>query len=84
MFKVAEGRPGALLGCLLSLAGTYAAAFMFFPVNPTPRGALVVSGSVLALAIVLVPILRGLGGSRTVTNAENFVAFGFVFWLLLD
>ncbi len=84
MLKVADGRSGALLACLLSLVGTYTAAYMLFPVDPTPRGALVVPGSILAVAIVLVPVLRGLGGSASTTNAENFVAFGFVFWLLLD
>jgi len=84
MIKVAEGTSGALLGCLSSLAGTYAAAYMLFPPDPTPRGALVLSGSFLAAAIMLVPILRGAGGNPSVTNAENFVAFGFVFWLLLD
>ncbi len=84
MFRFADGRSGAILGCLLSLIGTYVAAYLLFPDNPTPRGALMVPGSVLAAAIILVPVLRGLGGSSSTTNAENVVAFGFVFWLLLD
>lgn len=84
MRNLVEGRSGAILACLLSLAGTYAAAYVVFPADPTPRGALVASGLVLSIAIVLVPVLRGLSGSASVTNAENFVAFGFVFWLLLD
>lgn len=84
MFRFADGRSGAILGCLLSLIGTYVAAYLLFPDNPTPRGALMVPGSVLAAAIVLVPVLRGLGGSSSTTNAENFVAFGYMFWLLLD
>lgn len=73
-----------MLGCMLSLVGTYIAAYWLFPADPAPRGALMLSGSVLAAAIVLVPVLRGVTGSASVTNAENFVAFGFVFWLLLD
>lgn len=84
MFKFADGRSGAFLACLVTLAGTYVAAYMIFPADPTPQGALVASGSVLAAAIMLVPVLRGVGNSASITNAENFVALGFVFWLLLD
>ena len=84
MFSAVQGRSGAVLGCLFSLVGTYASAYMLFPADPTPRGALVMSGTVLAAAIVLVPFLRVLGGSDEVTNAENFVALGYVAWLLLD
>lgn len=84
MLKAVEGRSGAILACLLCLVGTYVAAYALFPANPTPRGALMASGMVLAASIILVPVLRGLTGSRDVTNAENFVALGFVAWLLLD
>jgi oligosaccharide repeat unit polymerase len=77
-------RRGALLGCVLSLVGTYVSAVTLFPSNPSPAGALVVPGLVLALSIIAIPALRMISGSSTATNAENFVAFGFVFWLLLD
>jgi oligosaccharide repeat unit polymerase len=79
-----DGPSGAVAGCLTSLAATYAAAYVLFPVDPTPRGAMFLPGLVLALGIVIVPILRVLGGGPSATNAENAVAFGFVFWLLLD
>ena len=84
MLKLVDGKSGALLACALSLVGTYLAAVVFFPDNPTPRGALIESGSILALAITIVPILRVLSGAASATDAENIVALGFVFWLLLD
>ncbi len=84
MLKAIDGRSGARLACALSLLGTYLAAVIFFPDNPTPRGALMESGIILALAITIVPILRVLSGAASATDAENLVALGFVFWLLLD
>jgi oligosaccharide repeat unit polymerase len=82
--EVFDLRRGALLGCVLSLVGTYVASVMLFPADPSPQGALVVPGTVLALFLIAIPVLRMISGSATATNAENFVAFGFVFWLLLD
>lgn len=84
MLKNVEGRSGALLGAVLAAIGTFVAAYVVFPDNPAPRGALVMSGSLLAISIMVVPILRTLTGSPSITNAESFVALGFVFWLLLD
>lgn len=77
-------RRGALLGAVLALAGTYVSTVMLFPANPAPQGALVVPSVVLAAFLVAIPVLRMVSGSVAATNAENFVAFGFVFWLLLD
>jgi hypothetical protein len=82
--EVFDLRRGALLGCVLALVGTYVASVMLFPADPSPQGALVVPGTVLALFLIAIPVLRMISGSATATNAENFVAFGFVFWLLLD
>jgi hypothetical protein len=84
MRNLVEGRNGAILGAVLSAIGTFLAAYVLFPEDPTPRGALVVSGSILSIAILTVPAMRVLAQSPATTNAESFVALGFVFWLLLD
>ncbi len=84
MLRLVEGPSGARLAALLSAIGTFVAAFVLFPEDPVPRGALVVSGSLLAAAIMAVPLLRALSGSAQTTDAESFVSLGFVFWLLLD
>lgn len=84
MLRIVDGANGARLAALITAIGTFLSAVIFFPENPAPRGALVVSGSVLAAAIMLVPVLRTLAGAKSTTNAESFVALGFVFWLLLD
>ena len=55
-----------------------------FPADPTPRGSLTVPAIVLAAGILLLPAMRAIRRSPTLLNAENVVAFGFVFWLLLD
>jgi len=60
------------------------AALMLFPEDPKQRGALVASGSVLALGIVFVPLMRVFTNAKTMMNADNFVALGYVGWLLLD
>ena len=59
-------------------------AIALFPVDPTPRGALTIPAVILTSGILLLPFMRAIRRSTTVLNAENFVAFGFVFWLLLD
>ena len=74
---------GPLVGFVASLVGTLAAV-MLFPEQPTPPGALMVPALVLSAAIVIVPVMRFFTGAATKMNAENFVAVGFVFWLLLD
>jgi oligosaccharide repeat unit polymerase len=81
---VIDIRRGSVLGCVLSLLGTYLACVVLFPENPAPRGALIIPGLVLAAAIVAIPAMRMISGSSQATNAENFVAIGFLFWLLLD
>lgn len=73
-----------LVGFFATLVGTFLATVVFFPSQPALKGALVVPGIVLSLAILLVPILRAIGSTKTILNAENFVAAGFLMWLLLD
>ena len=79
----AEKSTGPLVGFIAALIGT-AAVVVLFPDRPSPRGALVVPAFVLSVSIVVVPIMRALTGAATRMNAENFVALGFVYWLLLD
>lgn len=83
VLAVAVRSTGPLVGFVMSLLGTVAAVVLF-PEQPSPRGALFVPALVLAAAIVIVPLMRGLTGAVTKMNAENFVALGYVFWLLLD
>ena len=59
-------------------------ALTVFPDDPSPKGALVLPASILASGILLVPVLRAFRRSPTLLHAENLVAIGFVFWLLLD
>ena len=59
-------------------------ALAVFPADPSPRGALVVPATILAVGILLVPASRAFRRSPSLLNAENLVALGFVFWLLLD
>ena len=59
-------------------------ALSVFPADPSPKGALVLPATILAFGILLVPVLRALRRSPTLLHAENLVAIGFVFWLLLD
>ena len=80
---VAAKSTGPLVGFVMSLVGTLATVVLF-PAQPTPRGALFVPALVLSAAIIVVPLMRALTGAVTKMNAENFVAIGFVFWLLLD
>lgn len=41
-------------------------------------------GTVLAVSIIFVPAMRVITTSKTMMNADNFVAIGYVGWLLLD
>lgn len=60
------------------------AALSVFPADPSPAGALTVPALLLSAGILLVPLMRAAKRSPAILNAENLVAFGFVFWLLLD
>ena len=83
MGEMDDGRSAAMAGCIASLAGTFI-AYMFIPTDPAARGALLVPALLLAGGILSVPVFRFLSGSKDTLNAENIVAFGFVYWILLD
>src|SRR5687768_6903259 len=70
------GFAATAVGLLIALA--------MFPQDPSPEGALAVPATILAGGILLLPALRAVRRSPSILNAENLVAFGFVFWLLLD
>jgi oligosaccharide repeat unit polymerase len=70
------GFAATVVGLLVSLA--------VFPADPSPRGALTLPAAILSTGIVFLPALRAIRRSPTLLHAENFVAVGFVFWLLLD
>lgn len=77
------GRSEALVG----FAATSVAlllALAFFPADPSPPGALAIPAIILAAGILFVPIVRAIRRSPQLLYAENLVAFGFIFWLLLD
>lgn len=59
-------------------------ALALFPADPSPSGALMLPAVVLAMGILLAPILNAIRKSPRLLYAENLVALGFVFWLLLD
>jgi oligosaccharide repeat unit polymerase len=86
-FDAAQTRASVLTspmaGFFAALIGT-AAVLTLFPERPTPRGALAWPALALSASIVIVPLLRAVTGAPTKMNAENFVALGFVYWLLLD
>lgn len=81
--KVTREHYGPVLGLATSALGTLG-ALMLFPDNPSPRGALFVPGTVLAVSIIFVPAMRVITNSKTMMNADNFVAIGYIGWLLLD
>jgi len=59
-------------------------ALSVFPADPSPRGALTIPAVILSAGILLVPISRAIRRTPQLLGAENLVAFGYVFWLLLD
>jgi oligosaccharide repeat unit polymerase len=59
-------------------------ALALFPQDPSPRGALTIPALVLTAGILFVPALHAVRRSPRLLLAENLVAVGFVFWLLLD
>jgi oligosaccharide repeat unit polymerase len=59
-------------------------ALSAFPADPSPRGALTFPALILTAGIILVPVSRAIRRSASLLNAENLVAGGYVFWLLLD
>ena len=70
------GLGATLVGLLIALT--------VFPADASPRGAMTIPAAILAAGILFLPVLRAIRRSPTLLNSENLVAFGFVFWLLLD
>lgn len=83
MVELAGGRSEAGLGFGFTVVALLI-GLAVFPSDPSPRGALAIPAAILAAGIVLVPVLRAIRRSPTTLNTENLVAFGYVFWLLLD
>ena len=54
-------------------------ALAVFPADPTPQGALLVPAMLLTGGILFVPILRAIRRSPKMLDAENLVAFGYMF-----
>jgi oligosaccharide repeat unit polymerase len=77
------GRSEAGIG-FASTAVALLIALAVFPAQPSPRGALSIPAVILSAGILLVPLLRAIWRSPKLLHAENLVASGFVFWLLLD
>lgn len=81
---LADSRSAPLIGFGAAVLATVMATVAFFPDQPGPQGALVLPALILTIGLLVVPVMRFLTNSDEVTNAENFVMLGFVFWLLLD
>jgi len=59
-------------------------AMGLFPLEPTPKGALAWNAIVMSAGILFVPAFRVIRRAPTMMNTENFVALGYVYWILLD
>lgn len=82
--KQLDGPSAPLVAAVVTLLGTFVATVTIFPDQPSPRGALMVPAIVMSIAILLFPAMRMFAGSPRMMNAENFVAGGYLMWLLLD
>ena len=76
-------RSEAMIG-FATTAAALLISLAFFPVEPSPQGALTVPALILTTGIMAVPVMRAIRRSPRLLDAENLVAFGYVFWLLLD
>jgi len=77
------GRSEAGIG-FAATASSLLIALSVFPADPSPRGALTIPAVILSAGILLVPVSRAIRRTPELLGAENLVAFGYVFWLLLD
>lgn len=77
------GRSEAVIG-FAATAASVLLALAVFPNDPTPRGALTLPAVILSAGILVVPVVRAVRRSPQLLGADNLVALGFVFWLLLD
>ncbi len=76
-------KSAATVGLVATALGTLV-ALGTFPDNPAPQGALTWNATVMTIGILFVPAVRVLRRSPAMMNTENFVAFGFVYWVLFD
>ena len=76
-------KSAAVVGLIATALGTLV-ALGTFPANPSPQGALAWNATVMSVGIVFVPVFRILRRSPTMMNTENFVALGYVYWVLFD
>jgi len=76
-------KSAATVGLVASALGTLVALGLF-PADPSPQGALSWNATIMSLGILFVPLFRVIRRSPTMMNTENFVAFGYVYWILLD
>ena len=83
MPEVVGGRSAAGLGFAATAVGLLI-ALALFPADPNPQGALTIPAAVLSAGILLVPAIHAVRRSMRLLHAENLVAIGYVFWLLLD
>jgi oligosaccharide repeat unit polymerase len=81
--EVSGGRNEAGIGFAATSVGLLI-SLSVFPADPSPAGALTIPGTILTVGILFVPVMRAIRRSSQLLNAENLVAFGYVFWLLLD
>lgn len=78
-----EERSPAGLGFAATIV-TLLVAVAVFPASPSERGALAIPATILSFGILLVPVMHAIRRSPQLLHAENLLALGFVFWLLLD
>jgi oligosaccharide repeat unit polymerase len=83
MREVFPGKAAPIAGLVSAVAGTLV-AIMFVPDTPSAQGALTLPALALATGILFVPAVQALTRSKAMMNAENFVAFAYVYWILLD
>src|ERR671912_2218387 len=76
-------KSAATVGLVATALGTLVALGMF-PSDPSPQGALSWNATIMSVGILFVPAFRIIRRSPTMMNTENFVAFGYVYWILLD
>ena len=76
-------KSAATVGLVATALGTLVALGMF-PSDPSPQGALAWNATIMSVGILFVPAFRIIRRSPTMMNTENFVAFGYVYWILLD
>lgn len=76
-------RSPAAIGFAATVVGLLI-ALSIFPLSPSQQGALALPAMALSAGILFVPLVRAIRRKSTTLNAENIVAFGYLFWLLLD